>query len=80
MRVVASMFGHTTPIITLISSIIIIYSIIIFASILVKRELVEEMLMNDKTSDENKSIQNCKLAIKTFYKEKYLTGYYFDKK
>ena len=35
--------------------------------------------MNDKTSDENKSIQNCKLAIKTFYKEKYLTGYYFDK-
>ena len=37
MRVVASMFGHTTPIITLISSIIIIYSIIIFASILVKK-------------------------------------------
>ena len=39
MRVVASMFGHTTPIITLISSIIIIYSIIIFASILVKKAI-----------------------------------------
>lgn len=37
MRVVASMFGHTTPIITLISSTVIIYAIVIIISAVIKK-------------------------------------------
>lgn len=39
MRIAASMFGHTVPIITLASSILVIYSIVIIASIIIKKLL-----------------------------------------
>ncbi|WP_368863270.1 capsular biosynthesis protein [Staphylococcus hominis] len=37
MRVIANVFGHTTPIITLVSSVVIIYSVIIITSMFVKK-------------------------------------------
>ena len=36
MRVATNIFGHTTPIITLISSIIVVYSLVIITAVIVK--------------------------------------------
>ena len=80
MRLITSIFSHPTPLITLISMILVVYVIAIIPGIIIKNLLKSRDRMIVKTFMKSKIFRLMNTPLLLFYKKEYLTGYYFENK